>query len=134
MTDRIESRSGHRLGFMIPMILFVLFFVACCAALVGLFVRSADISNQAGRMNDAVQICRNQAERFRAGEDLPEILYFDENYRETSAESANYRLEIQFSEETTPLGRMVSAHFSACTAAGEPIYRLDTARYVPDGR
>lgn len=134
MNDRSRAGAAHRLGFMIPLILFVLMFALCCAALSGLFVRSLDISNEAGRLSDAVAICRSQAERFRAGCELPAKMYFDENYRETDASSARYLLEVSVTTEETAAGAMAYANLTAAMPDGEPIYTIQTARYVPVGR
>lgn len=134
MNDRPRADTAHRLGFMIPLILFVLMFALCCAALSGLFVRSLDISNEAGALSDAVSICRSQAERFRAGCELPEKMYFDEHYRETDASSARYLLEVTVTAEETAAGAMEYALLAAALPGGEPIYTIQAARYVHVGR
>lgn len=134
MHDISQQSAGRRLGFMIPMILFVLFFVICCGTMVGLFLRSVDISNRAGQVNDAVQICRNQAERIRSGELMPEKCYFDGSYHETDRENAKYYAVFAFEKESRPRGDLLSAEISVYSMTDELLYKLDTAVYAPEGR
>lgn len=128
MTD---NQSARRLGSMVPMLLFILFFVMCSGVLAAVFLRSAQISARAGDSSNAVQLCRNQAERFRSGEAIPEGTHFyGDDFAAADAESGAYRLEVTYSRE----GALVTAHLSAFTAEGIPLYALEVARYEPEGR
>ena len=80
MIDYEEKRSEtrHRMGFMTPLLVFVLAFVACCGVIACVFLRAAVISDEAARESAGIALCRSAAEEFRAGE-IPEngeIAYF----------------------------------------------------------
>ena len=51
MIDYEEKRSEtrHRMGFMTPLLVFVLAFVACCGVIACVFLRAAVISDEAAR-------------------------------------------------------------------------------------
>lgn len=123
-----ERHNARRLGNMIPMLLFVLLFVLLCGVLAAVFMRSAQISAYAGYRNDAVQLCRNQAERFRSGEMLAEgRYYYNSDFTQTDAEQGEYLLDLSYSEDNG----LVYAHISAYTADELPVFNLDVARYAP---
>ena len=73
MIDYEEKRSEtrHRMGFMTPLLVFVLAFVACCGVIACVFLRAAVISDEAARESAGIALCRSAAEEFRAGE-IPE--------------------------------------------------------------
>ena len=71
-----ESTTG-RLAMAGPMVLFVGIFAVCCGILTCVFFRGAQLSREAAQYNEAVMLCRSQAERLRAGEALPEHSCFD---------------------------------------------------------
>ena len=73
MIDYEEKRSEtrHRMGFMTPLLVFVLAFVACCGVIACVFLRAAVISDEAARESAGIALCRSAAEAFRAGE-IPE--------------------------------------------------------------
>ena len=68
MIDYEEKRSEtrHRMGFMIPLLVFVLAFVACCGVIACVFLRAAVISDEAARESAGIALCRSAAEEFRA--------------------------------------------------------------------
>lgn len=119
-----ERKVSGRLLHMVPMILFVLVFVVCCGTLAGLFLRSADVSARAGQRNAAVQFCRNQAERFRAGEEMPMSPIPFKGGEMTAA----------VTREECSAGQLLHAEFTAISEDGEILYTLNAARYVSDGR
>lgn len=128
MTD---NQSTGRLGSLIPMLLFILFFVMCSGVLAAVFLRSAQISAYAGCRSDAVQLCRNQAERFRSGETLAEgKQYFSAEFAPTEEASGTYLLEVTCSQD----GSLAHAHIAAYTAEEVPLFALDVTRYEPEGR
>lgn len=135
--------SAHRLGFMIPLVLFVLFFVACCGVLASVFIQATQLSNQAGQLGGAVQLCRNQAEIYRAlgssEEALPMVegtqqLYFGDDYRPAAEEGAAYVLTVTEQRSNEPGGTLRSFTLTASPVGEEEMYSLDVAVYLPDGR
>ena len=93
MIDYEEKRSEtrHRMGFMTPLLVFVLAFVACCGVIACVFLRAAIISDEAARGSAGIALCvaifgvltvssavsdRRAAERY--GEHV-EVLYACEN-------------------------------------------------------
>ena len=63
MIDYEEKRSEtrHRMGFMIPLLVFVLAFVACCGVIACVFLRAAVISDEAARESAGIALCRSAA-------------------------------------------------------------------------
>lgn len=118
-----EQKSGSRLGFMIPTLVLVLIFVVCCGVLAGIFARSAAVSARAEQYGTAVQQCRNAAEAFRAGTELPEETAYPGGV-----------VAVQISGERRAAGNMLLAVITARTESGEELCTLNAARYVPDGR
>ena len=137
-----SAQLRRRFGAIFPIILFVLFFVACCGVIVCVFIRASSISSYAEQYSTAVQICRNEAERLRASSeisDVPDrILYFDGSCSETAEESAAYTLRITETLEECGAGLLRRDHLSLSagiqdTAAAETLYSLDVEVYMPDG-
>ena len=91
-----------RLGYLVPVILFVAFFMACCAVCACVFARAAAVTEEAEQLSAAVQLCRNQAELCRAGlgweEEVSEAR-FDESFRETEAGAYWVRVTRSLSED-----------------------------------
>lgn len=128
MTDRESTR---RLGSLIPMLLFILFFVACSGVLAAVLIRSAQISADAGSRSDAVQLCRNQAERFRGGQTIAEgKQFYHADFTPASPESGEYTLEVTCSRE----GSLTTAHITCSSLEGTVLYELDAVRYALEGR
>lgn len=138
MAEYSEKHSGSRLGFMVPLLLFVLFFVACCGVVAGVFLRSAAQTAFAERYNAGVQLCRNQAEICRAdetsGDSGMQTLYFDGQYRPAEEGEAQYYLTVSRRMDASGVGRMRYETITAFTMEGERIYGLDVAVYLPEGR
>ena len=67
MIDYEEKRSEtrHRMGFMIPLLVFVLAFVACCGVIACVFLRAAVISDEAARESAGIALCRRGVSRGR---------------------------------------------------------------------
>lgn len=126
-----DKQSARRLGSLIPMLLFTLFFVICSGVLAAVFLRSAQISAYAGQRSDAVQLCRNAAERFRAGETLPEgKQFYGKDFVPAEEASGDYLLEVTCQRE----GQLMHATIAASTSQGTPLYTLNATRYAPGGR
>ena len=97
MIDYEEKRSEtrHRMGFMTPLLVFVLAFVACCGVIACVFLRAAVISDEAARESAGIALCRSAAEEFRAGE-IPEngeIAYFTKDMASCAEAVAYYYIE-----------------------------------------
>ena len=133
MTDYGKSRGGN-LGYMIPVLLFVLFFALCSVVLAGEFVRSANISESAKAYNDCVQLCRNGAERFRAGEELEKEKSYDAELCPTGEIQGEYLVYTEISNEPTPAGRLETALIRAEASSGAAEYELQVVRYCPEER
>ena len=133
MTDNRKSRGGN-LGYMIPVLLFVLFFALCSVVLAGVFVRSENISESAKAYNDCVQLCRNEAERFRAGEELEKEKSYDAELCPTGEIQGEYLVYTEVSNEPTPAGRLETALIRAEASSGAAEYELQVVRYCPEER
>lgn len=129
MTEK--RRSGNHLGFMIPLVLFVLFFVVCCGVLACVFLRASALSDQAGAYNDGIQLCRNQAELCRAEGMEPGVYCYDRNLMPVSDADAVYTVTVEAETEQTPAGLLQTGTVSVRLDGEEPIYSLDVAVYLP---
>ena len=133
MTGNGKSQGGN-LGYMIPVLLFVLFFALCSGVLAGVFVRSENISEGAKAYNDCVQLCRNEAERFRAGEELEKERRFDETLCPTEETQGEYFVYTETSGEPSNAGRLETALIRAEASSGAAEYELQVVRYCPGER
>ena len=136
MTEKRASQHT-RLGYMLPILLFVLFFVLCSGVLACVFLKAETVSNQAGNLNSGVQLCRNEAERFRSGVDAPEgklVCYYNEDLQPVDEADAQYYVTLEASREPSGAGNLDTAVICAFTMAGERLYDLDVTVYRPDGR
>ena len=85
------------------------------------FFRGAQLSREAAQYNEAVMLCRSQAERLRAGEALPEHSCFDGSFAQCGLEDAEYLL----STAAEPRQGCVCWTLTVSTPEGEALYRLD---------
>lgn len=140
MNDIGSRPNAHRLGFMIPLVLFVLFFVACCGVLAGVFIQAAEVSSRAGQYNDAVQLCRNEAEYLRAaGAALPPVegiwqRDYAADYSPADPENGEYTLMVTEARTPAAAGTMRTFTVAVYTDGEAPVYSLDVAVYLPEGR
>lgn len=135
--ETMERDTAQRLGFMVPLVLFVLFFVICCGVISGVFLRAAAESARAEEYNTAVQLCRNQAEICRAdrtsGEPLRR-LYFDKDFQPAEPETAVCCLVVERFADAWGAGTLRRDVITACRPDGSEIYSLEAAVYLPEGR
>lgn len=131
MTD--NGRDSH-LGYLIPVLLFVLFFAVSTGILAGVFMRAEGVSTRAKALNDGVQLCRNGAEAFRAWEELPAIQYYGGDLREAEPDTAQYYVTLETTSEPTAAGELQTACIRASTRGGEELYTLQVTRYCPKER
>ena len=118
-----------RLGYLVPVILFVAFFMACCAVCACVFARAAAVTEEAEQLSAAVQLCRNQAELCRAGlgwEEEEGEARFDASFRES--EAGQYWVRVTRSCSEDGLG---TALISAGTEGGEALCTLEVTVYLP---
>lgn len=126
----MSERGNERLGHLIPVLLFVLFFVLCCGVLTGVFLRSAALRQQTQAYSAAVQLCRNQAEEYRAGQLGPGSFWYDENFLPAAEENAAYRLEITEEIREEASGQIRTGTIRAYVREGEPLYELEAAVFL----
>ena len=118
-----------RLGYLVPVICFVAFFMACCAVCACVFARAAAVTEEAEQLSTAVQLCRNQAELCRAGlgwEEEESEARFDGSFRES--EAGQYWVRVTRSCSEDGLG---TALISAGTEGGEALCTLEVTVYLP---
>lgn len=119
---------SKKLPVMVPLLMFVLTVVICCAVVTGVLVKSLEFSEQARQCGDAVQLCRNAAEQYRVGTAFPEgKLFFDDKYAENP--QGEYYLTVKETKTQTAVGCLYEALIQAYTSADEPLYSLTVQRY-----
>lgn len=128
MTERNHARMGH----LIPVLLFVLVFVLCCAVLTGVFLRASAMGQQTQAYNDAVQLCRNRAELYRAGDPGAENGWYDLNLLPAAEDAAVYRLELTEQACTEAAGVLKTAAIRVYDRQGRMLYELEAAVYLPE--
>lgn len=133
MTNREERRgeTSHRLGFMTPLLIFVLAFVACCGVIACVFLRAAGISDEAARKSAGVSLCRSAAEEFRAG-NIPESgekRFFSENLADCEEADVCYYTETEVNAEESKTGTVYIGKITAYAADREEIYTLTVHCY-----
>lgn len=130
MAARKDRRSSwHGKAFLVESMVLLVFLVASLSVLVSLFVQ-ARIEGAAGeRLSQAIQLAQNAAEEFAADPAAAQGL---------TLEDGGLVATVRISEEPHEAGSLfnatvtvVDAEGSGSNDAGEEVYRLDTARYVP---
>lgn len=138
MIDYEEKRSEtrHRMGFMTPLLVFVLAFVACCGVIACVFLRAAVISDEAARESTGIALCRSAAEEFRAGE-IPENgekAYFTKDLASCAEAVAYYYIKTEVTAAETETGALYAGKITAYTAEQDKeIYALNVRCYQPKG-
>ena len=101
----------------------------CCSILVALFVQARTEADEGERLSQAVQLAQNAAEEFAADPAGSQGL---------AIEDGGLVATVQVGEEAHESGSLLNATVTVVDEegggsieAGEEIYRLDTARYVP---
>ena len=129
-----RSETRHRMGFMTPLLVFVLSFVACCGVIACVFLRAAVISDEAAYKSAGVALCRSAAEEFRAGE-IPksgERAYFTKDMASCAEADAYYYTETEVTAAEIATGELYSGNITAYTAEQDKeIYALDVRCYQP---
>ena len=123
-----EQRS--RLGYLVPVICFVAFFMACCGVCACVFARAASQTAQAESLNTAVQLCRNTAEICRSGEgweDGESLDWYDGTMR--LSETGAYWVAVT---RTTAENGLGTARIRAGKNGAEALYTLEIRVYLPE--
>lgn len=132
MRENTEHGSAARMSFMIPLLIFVLFFVLCCGILACVFLKAADETARAEQYDAGVQLCRNQAEILRSIKEPTgdTVLYFDSERRQTAPESAEYCLTLTETLTDTAAGKLRQTLIEAFGADGGKLYELTVTVYL----
>lgn len=129
-----RSETRHRMGFMTPLLVFVLAFVACCGVIACVFLRAAAVSDEAAYKSAGIALCRSAAEEFRAG-NIPENgerAYFTKDMASCSEQDAYYYIETAVTAAETAAGEMYAGSITAYTAEQDKeVYALDVRCYQP---
>lgn len=140
MKKRVTSKSGL---FLLEMMISILFFSIVAAICVQIFAKAHMMSRKAHDLNMAVSYASSGAElltHLDTAEQLTEYLdgceqsgegrfavYYDKDWKVCESENAYAWMEIMFVEEDG----MRSAQFQVRLTAGEePLYQLNTGRYL----
>lgn len=128
----MTEHKNARLGYLIPVLLFVLFFVLCCGVLTGVFLRAAALRQQTEAYNAAVQLCRNQAELYRAEAAGQGSYWYDEDFHPGTEATAAYRLEVTEQRRAEASGELRTGTIRAYDRQGKLLYELEAAVFLPE--
>ncbi len=137
------EKTEHRLGFALPILMYVGIFALCCCILVCVFAGAKTMGRQAELKNNAVQLCRNAAEVYRAEGNIEAVqkvlaeggpLCFDRNLKSCDRDDADLCLELTEKLEDSARGTMKTLELSALDGAGKVVYSLQVKVYVPKGQ
>lgn len=124
-----RKASWHGKAFLVEALVLLVFLVASLSILVALFVQARTEADEGERLSQAVQLAQNAAEEFAADPAGSQGL---------TIEDGGLMATVQVGEEAHESGSLLNATVTVVDeegggsiAAGEEIYRLDTARYVP---
>lgn len=123
-----EPRS--RLGYLVPVICFVAFFMVCCGVCACVFARASSLTAQAESLNTAVQLCRNTAERCRSGADWEDGETLD-RYDEAMCPAENGAYWVAVTRERGEDG-LGTARIRAGKDGAEALYTLEIRVYLPE--
>ena len=123
------------MGFMTPLLVFVLAFVACCGVIACVFLaRPSSVMKRRG--SAGIALCRSAAEEFRAGE-IPkngEIAYFQKDMTSCAEADAYYYINTEVTAAETETGALYAGKITAYTAEQDKeIYALNVRCYQPKG-
>ena len=124
-----RKASWHGKAFLVEALVLLVFLVASLSILVALFVQARTEADEGERLSQAVQLAQNAAEEFAADPIGSQGL---------AIEDGGLVATVQVGEEAHESGSLLNATVTVVDEegggsieAGEEIYRLDTARYVP---
>ena len=124
-----RKASWHGKAFLVEALVLLVFLVASLSILVALFVQARTEADEGERLSQAVQLAQNAAEELAADPVGSQGL---------AIEDGGLVAPVQVGEEAHESGSLLNATVTVVDEegggsieAGEEIYRLDTARYVP---
>ena len=114
--------------FLLELLFAILFFILASTICVRLFVKSHTIETEASDLNHAVNCASSVAELLQAGHMDSCTIFYDENWAETTAEDACYRLVLETSLEDSFLFGNIRI-----SKSDRLLYELDVKYYRPEG-
>lgn len=124
-----RKANWHGKAFLVEALVLLVFLVASLSILVSLFVQARTKADEGERLSQAVQLAQNAAEEFAADPAGAQGLALQDD---------GLVATVQVGEDLHESGLLLNATVTVVDeegggsiAAGEEIYRLDTARYVP---
>lgn len=117
--DERERRSWHGAAFIVEALVLMVFLIASVTVTVQVMSASHEHGAQAAELSAAIVLASNDAEAFAA----------DPLSGDVATTEDGYTLTRTVDRETTEAGTLYRAHI-VVSYGDEPVYELDTARYV----
>lgn len=125
--------------FLIELIVVVLFFSLAAAMVMMVFGKAHELSAGSEALNGAISAIQSVAEtdKVKQPEEVvqgTESVYFDEDWKKTDPENAEYRLTTEVKWEARSAGFMAIYRYAVGYASEDTktmIYRLETKKYYP---
>ena len=123
-TDRKHRANWHGTALIVEALILLAFIAACVTVFVQMYSYAYTTNSHDAQVVRAANLATNQAERFAAN---PSAI-------ETSIEQDGYLVQTVVTPEKTANGTLYHATITVSAAdADEPLYNLETARYVSAG-
>lgn len=129
-------------GFLMEMILMILFFSVSAAVCLQLFAFAHGIQKQSTAKNEALLYAQTLAEELKTTDaalllqapEQTETLYLDDSWQKTQKELAAYTAQVALTHQRTAAGELVSATVTVCFADSDeqPLCALPATVYLPD--
>lgn len=129
----MQKSSSKSSLFLIELILSILFFAIAAAVCARAFVRSHNMSSEAGTLGMAQIVLEDAQHQISAGIEPDEIaLFYDGDWNACKEEDAEYYLVIEETDrEQDSAGALVTYRLSACDAGNRQILTLSFSEYDP---
>lgn len=137
-----EQRTWHGAAFIVEALVLLVFLMAALAVVIQLMNAAHERGIQADELSDAIVLASNNAEAFAADPTATtyETTFVSENGTLSAYDGAKgaveeledtpwYEVARTVENTRTDAGTLYTAHISV-SCKGEPLYELDTARYV----
>ncbi len=133
LTDRMSLRAArrsadttgrHGMAFIVEALILLAFLVACIAVFMQLLGSAGHLSEDATKLDRAVQYAVNAAEQFAA----------DPVSSEGEGSHAGLTVTSDVTEEAMDHGTLYHAHIVVTDEESATIYELDTSKYLDDRR
>lgn len=129
----------HGAAFLVEALVLLAFLAASLAVLFSLFASARTEADRAARLSEAVAIAQNAAEGIAAGDTFSADTAPATQAVIGAQTGTTYELAIELEPRTTGAGTLWHATITVCdanaSASGadaEPLYTLETARYLPE--